>query len=122
MKIRINGNTIRLRLSQGEVADISSGKVVSSVCKIGSNSFVYRLETTENPSLFASFVTQTMNVFLPKVYAADWENNDVIGFEHKDETGLTLLVEKDFQCLKPRVSEDESDLFINPMALSTNET
>ena len=49
----------------------------------------------------------------------EWIKTDLEGFDaimdNGTKAGLYVLVEKDWQCLKPR-DEDEADLFPNPNA------
>ncbi len=50
---------------------------------------------------------------------AKWSAEDCVGFnENKvmDGKDMIIIAEKDFQCLKPRPHEDESDLYANPLA------
>lgn len=117
MKIRISGNSIRLRLTQSEVSNfVNHGKVRSS-CQIGSQTLAYEITQDEAVNqITANMSNQTITVSVPKEIAHFWDIDTRVGFDTKDEKGLYILIEKDFQCLKPRPNEDESDNFPNPQA------
>lgn len=123
MKIRIQGNSIRLRLSQSEVATFSeTGSVSDSIGFGGSAGAVltYALETTSAPEMSATFEGGSIKVFVPSDLAHNWATMEQeIGIEHlqrfpSNEGALRILVEKDFKCLADRPGEDESDNFPNP--------
>lgn len=124
MKLRVKGNTIRLRLTQGEVdAFRDSGRVSERVDFTGQGSvaFEYRLERCSGSNrLDAEFTENTLTVKVPADLAGKWTSTNLIGFDNKESEevlpALYILVEKDFQCLHKRPHEDESDHFPNPMA------
>lgn len=123
MKIRIQGNSLRLRLSQSEVAKFNESGQVSDGINFGPTSPVsltYRLERADQPAMSVVFVDNCINVYVPSEQATTWANSELeVGMEHLHrfpETGgsLRILVEKDFKCLADRPGEDESDHFPNP--------
>lgn len=116
MKIRINGPSIRLRLSQSEVDQIChSGKVITE-CPVGDNKWTYSLEIDATDRMYAKIRNANITVYVPEKLVEGWSTDQRVGFDDTTSDGLYLLVEKDFQCLKPRPHEDESDLYINPLA------
>lgn len=126
MKIRIRGNSVRLRLTQGEVESFNRDGFFEQTCNFGpeaGNRLIYRLEKSKNlvkPD--ARMVNGNITVFLPEKNATHWAGSDEVGIDYTkyqdSPEELRILVEKDFQCLKPRLEEDESDNFPNPQALS----
>ncbi len=117
MKIRISGNSLRLRLSQGEILEFASHGRVVSECRFADNSRLqYEVVQGDFDSLSAAFNEATITVLVPSNLARNWETDHRVGFDTTRPDGLYILVEKDFQCLKPRSHEDESDLFPNPQA------
>jgi len=64
----------------------------------------------------ADFLQNVIQLNVPKSYTKNWDTDSRVGFESTSENGLYLLIEKDFQCLKPRAHEDETDLFPNPQS------
>ena len=82
---------------------------------------VYTLERKQGiENLEAVFSDNRIRVFVPEKTAHQWTTTDVIGFEHKQDTGngkqLFLLIEKDFVCLD-NTFEDQRDNFPNPNAV-----
>jgi hypothetical protein len=120
MKIRMQGNSIRLRLSQGEVRILGElGRVEESV-QFGPNPaevLSYALESSNLPALHASFSQGLITVHAPYDTVRNWLSTELVGLEETmslgDGRSLRILVEKDFKCLSER-GEDESDNFPNP--------
>lgn len=118
MKLRIKGNSIRLRLTQGEVAALASeGKVVEAV-EFGDESaprFAYELRASaEIESVRAAFDGGKISVFVPQTQAETWAANNETGVYSAPGAKIKIAVEKDFACLAPRDGEDESDNFPHP--------
>lgn len=118
MKLRIKGNSIRLRLSQTDVAQfITNGKFVETV-DFGNASepkFYYELLVSEiAENVRAEFNNGTISVLVPKNTAEDWATGDLVGIASDENSKLKILIEKDFACLAPREGEDESDNFPHP--------
>lgn len=118
MKLRVRGNSIRLRLSQGEVERFArDGKVEESVeFAAGKHAFTYAIESDENrESVVAEYENDRLCVYVPKTLTVEWAASDDVGLASPDKAvGPRVLVEKDFACLTPRAGEDESDMFPHP--------
>ena len=115
MKLRIKGDTIRLRLTQSEVAAVADGDVVLETTSL-SQPFTYALETS-GETIGAAFEGGRMTVNIPLAVAARWAGTEEVSLRGR-EGGVEILVEKDFACLVPREGEDSSDAFPNPQAES----
>jgi hypothetical protein len=122
MKLRIKGNSIRLRLTQSEIRQIGAGETIREEVLFGTGHFAYALLT--DPAIRtpdARFEEGELQVRLPAALAARWAHTEQVGIEERiagrEGTALHLLIEKDFQCLHKRPGEDESDHFRNPAAL-----
>lgn len=117
MKIRINGNFIRLRLSQSEVDKFATAGQVGDAINFGDRSLTYQLANTPKlDQVSVDFDGTNITVQIPQSTAENWTNTDLVGFENADQSHVRILVEKDFQCLHKRPGEDESDNFPNPQA------
>jgi hypothetical protein len=114
MKLRIRGNSVRLRLTRSEVAALAAtGTVEESTEFFGSGTFVYAVTAAEGEDVSASFVAGRINVAIPADTVADWASGDEVGIEA--ECGLLkVLVEKDFNCLTPRDAAEDADTFPHP--------
>ena len=116
MKLRLKGDSIRLRLTQGEVTRlVSDGVVEENLSFPGSGGvFTYALESADwSDVITAVYDDDRMRVIVPASEAATWAGSTQVGI-YGDANGLRITVEKDFACIKPRVGEDESDMFPHP--------
>lgn len=115
MKLRIKGDTIRLRLTQSEVAAVARGDVVAETTSL-SEPFVYALETS-GEAFGAAFGDGRMTVNVPRGVAVRWASTEEVSLRGR-EGSVRILVEKDFACLVPREEEGDSDAYPNPLAES----
>ena len=125
MKLRIRGNSIRLRLGRGEVANLLENGKVEEATEFGPGPrFEYALRTSSSvPGPCASFRDGRIEVLLPTQLARDWAGGQEVGIsteqllDLRGEPGsrsLHLLIEKDFACIKVPANEDQSDAFPHP--------
>lgn len=115
MKLRIRGNSIRLRLTQSEVEKIKNDGLVEEKTEFpNGDNFVYSLVSSEkSDQLSAEFSNGKMQIILPKPVAETWANSVEEGIYGTCEN-IQIAVEKDFKCLTVRESEDEADNFPHP--------
>ena len=121
MKIRIKGNSIRLRLTKTEVDNFAANGFVEEKTEFGDTYFSYRMESSgHHQELAAAYLGNLITIFIPTAIAQNWTSTELVGFENKMDIGnnkqLFLLVEKDFVCLD-NTFEDQSDNFPNPNAV-----
>lgn len=114
MKLRINGKSLRLRLTPDEVSQLCNKGKAEDRCVIGDHYCVYSIAQSDDEQISAQMVNGQVQVNIPSSFVKDWEDNDQVGFEHTDHNGLVILVEKDFKCLQPRRHEKEEHLYPNP--------
>jgi hypothetical protein len=119
MKLRLRGNSLRLRLTQREVNDLVAVGSVEEKTAFGPQALLaYAIAVGEGPSVSASFEAGAIRVTVPLAEARSWATSDRVGIEAEQATAggepLRLLIEKDFACLKPRTGEDDRDAFPNP--------
>ena len=120
MKLRVLDNSIRLRLTRGEVTAIGDDSVVRGRVRFaGNNTFVYMLESSSaivKPEAYVS--NNVLTVRVPQMDIRRWARSEEISIQSEqlldDGDYLKILVEKDFHCLSPREGEDESDMFPHP--------
>lgn len=110
MKLRLRGNTLRLRLVQTEVAHLAAGKRVEERVDFGASSLVYALSSGE--AFGARFENGAIEVTIPRAQIEEWSSTDRVGLE-TEQGPLRILIEKDWQCAQPR-TEDESDNYPHP--------
>jgi hypothetical protein len=121
MKIRIKGNSLRMRLSKSEVAKFKNdGLILEQTHALGGVFNYTLLKSTETEFLQATWTGSGFEVAVPEWQAQQWTDSDEVGFQHiqllPDGTELFLLVEKDFVCLD-NTFEDQSDNYANPNAV-----
>jgi hypothetical protein len=122
VKLRIKDNSIRLRLTRGEVDLLrESGIVEAKTGFPGGRSFQYRVESSPasvNPAAF--FSDNAVTVRLPESAVLAWATTERVSLPGEqvldDGAMLNILVEKDYVCLTGRDDEDESDMFPHPDA------
>ena len=126
MKLRIRGNSVRLRLKRGEVDQLAAGISIVEETHFPGTVLTCRLDVSENSSISATFDNGSLVVSLPKSKVLDWASTDEVSlFAEQKLAGsgaLSLLIEKDFKCLEPghhRDCEDDEDTFPHPGAQST---
>jgi len=125
MKIRICDDSIRLRLDRSEVETIGRGGVVDCGTRFPDGAvFGDRIAVGEVEEVTAGFEAGCIEVVLPTAAAQHWAGDEaevsIHGVQNLPEGALTLLIEKDFECLEPRAGEDQSNRFENPKALAAS--
>ncbi len=117
MKLRTRTNSVRLRLSQGEVTQIANGESVADKVAFPSGD-EFRYVLGGGTTFEANFESGHIEIKVPEATLLDWARSQEIGIQKEMQLtateSLKILIEKDFACLKPREGEDESDLFPNP--------
>jgi len=118
MKLRIKGNSLRIRLTKTEVNTIAETGYLEEETWFGNNRFVYALQRVdEGNTLTAALEENKMTMFVPASLTKDWPANNIVGFDANiplaGNRSLYLLLEKDFICLDD-TNEDQSDNYENP--------
>ena len=115
MKLRFHANTLRLRLSQSDVARLAeSGRVEESITFAPGQVLRYALESGSGTGITVAFEGNRICVRLPGSTARKWIESEQTGIECGSET-LRVMVEKDFQCAHP-AGEPDPDAFPNPLS------
>jgi hypothetical protein len=116
MKLRIQDNSLRLRLTQKEVARLGDQGSVESAIRFSAdhvlNYSVSVMAGTDN--VCVRYEDDSICVFLPEKTARAWARNDEVAIEALD-SGVRILVEKDFQCLHTKGAR-EPDAYPHPLA------
>ena len=118
MKIRIKGNSIRLRLTKTDVADLKEKGMVKEETVFNFETvFSYALFVdAESKEINAKLADNTIEIFLPEKEASILTETDEITVKNTqyngEEKGLFILIEKDLQCLDT-TSEDQKDMYVN---------
>lgn len=134
MKLRIKGNSLRLRLLRGEVEQFGKVGRVAETIRFGASPVAqlnYVLESSgEIDKIEAYFSNNLITVKVPDRMARNWvetervtlkaeqlfENGEPNGADKNDASKniLTILIEKDFVCLDRKADADNADAFPHP--------
>lgn len=120
MKVRILGNTIRLRLKVFEVESIRDTGLIEEVLEFGpSESHQFRFGIRTGDDVFAIHQQGTsVMITIPRTLAETWITTDLVGFDQTITTShgrdIYVLIEKDFACLDGE-REDEPGSYPNPI-------
>lgn len=125
MKLRIRGNTLRLRLTRPEVdAVVQGGEAREAMALPGGPALAYVFARGEAGLPAATLVTGTagaeLRVTWPRAAVLAWaQDNSAVSLRALlplagGEDALSLLVEKDFPCLVVREGEDDTHAFARP--------
>ena len=122
MKLRLKGNSIRLRLGQSEVRRLASGGIVEESTVFGPSRqecFTYAISASPDVSgVSASLADRRLVIRAPSSMVHQWATTDQVGIQSLQRTGnddgLLILIEKDFECIEAPPGESQEDAFPNP--------
>jgi hypothetical protein len=120
MKIRIQGDSLRLRVGPAEVEQlISSGRIEETIHIAPGAHLTYALQhSAAAESLAVTHALQEVTVIVPTSVAQAWANGDDVGIYGTVPNGsgsLSLAIEKDFACLDSGHAGNR-DTYPNPKA------
>ena len=121
MKLRINGNSLRLRVSRSELTRFLSSNRIEDTIHFGpapEAKLTYALESTAtNSATIVRYSPQELTVRISEDQARTWSEAGEVGIYTAVDIGseglLEVVIEKDFACLD-RSDEDNTDTFVNP--------
>jgi hypothetical protein len=119
MKLRIQANSVRVRLTQGEVRSLADGQRIDQMTEFPESSrLITRIElSNEIRQSTAAFDGGQVTLRLPLDQVRQWAQSNQVGIESDQPIGdgrsLHILIEKDFDCVHPRLDEN-IDTFPNP--------
>jgi hypothetical protein len=121
VKLRIHGNSIRLRLTRSEVERFAHDGSIESVLNFGpapARHLSYGLVTSPQPECMAvKYSPDRITIFVSPALAKDWTTTERIAISDRqplsDEAHLDILVEKEFGRL--RDAQPDPDLYPNPL-------
>ncbi len=118
MKIRIKGNSVRIRVSKSETEKFVTYGYLEERTLFGNNTLTYAVKSVEDKCMSAEFISGNITMHIPKHLIEEWASSNLVSLDYKmplsiDKT-LHLLLEKDFKCIDAVITEDQSDYFENP--------
>jgi hypothetical protein len=125
MKLRLKGNSIRVRLDRRDIERLFDEGHVDDAVRFGPGlAFSYAVEAgpapRERPSV--SYTDGCLTIQIDPVDVEEWLSGDRVGFDHLqdvEEGVVRVLVEKDFACIDRPLGEEADDAyaFPNPSAV-----
>ena len=120
MKLRIKGNSLRLRITPSELARLlQSGRVEESI-RFGPGSaarLTYAIEHRPDvAAMTAHYVPGEVAILISSAAAQQWADGPEVGLYGQvaiDRDTLDLAIEKDFACLD-KTNAENADTFHNP--------
>jgi hypothetical protein len=118
MKLRIEGNALRLRLTQKEVACLHGRGFVECAIRFdGSRSLRYSVVSVADAAeVSVNYDGDSIRVVLPCSVATAWAESNQVTIEGPRNSGVRILVEKDFQCLHNPAKRDP-DAYPHPLTV-----
>ncbi len=122
LKLRLHKQSVRVRLNQSEVERLGQGQPINYTLQLGNHDgegWQFLLTPSADiQEICAVYVGASLQVQIPLQQAQALAKTDLVTVEASLALGtnppLTLFLEKDFQCLKPRLGTDDHDTFPNP--------
>ncbi|HKP69946.1 MAG TPA: hypothetical protein VJV05_11730 [Pyrinomonadaceae bacterium] len=115
MKLRIKGNSIRLRLLRSEVERFAAEGRISDEISFGGNALRYTLLASDTAATHAAMGNGEITITIPQNTATEWTISDQVGIEAEHPIGegkiLSILIEKDFVCVGRPDDPDRADAF-----------
>ena len=121
MKLRIRGNSLRLRISRSELESLLRGNRIEETIHFTASpeaKLTYALDSAvQSTPITIQYESQAVTVTLSKDQAVVWGSESEVGVYGELDNGgthlLEVIVEKDFACLDGS-DEDNIDTFANP--------
>jgi hypothetical protein len=122
MKLRLRGNSLRLRLDRTEIDQIGKGEIVVETCRFGPDPSA-RLScfveaVAQDAPLRANFHHGAISVYHSTAEAKRLIETNEVTVSASQDIGdgqiLQITLEKDFVCLTPREGEDDTHAYPNP--------
>jgi hypothetical protein len=116
MKLTIQGNSLRFRLTQTEVACLDdSGRVESAVRFPAGRDLRYAIECSPDATeVSVDYAGNSICVVLPRGAATAWAESSQVSIVGSRHPNVEVLIEKDFQCLH-KAAERDPDAYPHPL-------
>jgi hypothetical protein len=115
VKLRIQDNSLRFRLTQREVTRLKEdGRVDAEIRFTSDRALYYSVASAQGlENVEVEYAADCVRVVLPRACVLAWADSDLVSIA--GEGRIRVLVEKDFQCLHGPNRWD-ADAWPNPLA------
>ena len=115
MKLRLRGNSVRLRLNRRDIDGLASGNVLEE-CVVfpASARLFYSLEPRNEGGATACFDGAAIRIAVPSATVSEWATSEEIGLYFDFPAGehpLKVAIEKDLECLHGPEEELDPEAF-----------
>jgi hypothetical protein len=120
MKLRLRGNSVRLRLDRRDIERLTDKGRVDDAIRFGPGLvFSYAVEAGPAPRGYpmAHYTDGHLTICIDPDDADEWLAGDHVGFDHQQpvEGGVVrVLLEKDFACIDRPAGEEADDAYAFP--------
>lgn len=115
MKLRLRGNSIRLRLNRRDVDGLASGNALEErVFFPGSARLSYAIEPRSDGCAAVCFDGAAIRIAVPAAAVSEWARSEEIGLYYNFSTvdqPLKVAIEKDLECLHGPEEEQDPEAF-----------
>jgi len=126
MKLRIKGNSLRLRVTPSDVQQLLRDGVIGEHVQLTANPkdrLTYEVITSlSEPTAAVAYQLGNITVSMPELQLKKWAGSDDVGIYTEVALGdgqvLSVALEKDFACLDLSDAENQ-DTFPNPNLAAT---
>jgi hypothetical protein len=120
MKLRLKGNSIRIRLDRRDIERLIDERYVDDAVRFGPGlAFSYAVEIGPAPRGCpkAQYTEGRLTIQIDRDDAEEWFAGDRVGFDHQqpvDGGVVRVLLEKDFACIDRPLGEEPDDAYAFP--------
>ena len=113
MKLRIHGNSLRLRVSESDLSRLRwEGRVECWMAVGPKQRLTYSIESSPQADrLTATFECDALTLLIPAQWVESWSSDGGVGFESMQDIDgdqkLHIVVEQDLPCRHPHPQESE---------------
>lgn len=121
MKIRLFGDSIRVRLNQAEVESLAAGGAVEMVIPFPGEAFACTVQPSGS-SIEVRHAGGRLSILVPLAQTKAWAASTEEGMYADQHAGagatVRVLIEKDYRCVHRPDAPDNAGTFPNPLASS----
>ncbi len=115
MKLRVKGNSVRLRLTRSEVARLGAGGLIEESAEFGPGQILrYGIQPGGEPDgIRTSFQSGAALVVVSSNRLLQWASSAEVGI-YGESGALEIAIEKDFRCLTRPEERFDPDVYPHP--------
>jgi hypothetical protein len=121
MKIRLFGDSVRIRLTQAEVEALAAGGAIESVTPFPGEALACTVQPSQD-SFEVHHASGRVSILIPQTRTTEWASSDEVGMyaEQVPANGgraMQIAIEKDYRCIHKPDAPDNAGTYPNPAAI-----